>query len=436
MNIEIITTGEEVLSGQIVDSNAAWLATYFEEQGFSVRRRTTVGDRLEDLIAIFRERAREADIVIVNGGLGPTVDDLSSEAAARAIGQPREVRQDWVETMQKMFAATGREMPERNIEQARLPRGAELLFNPIGTACGFAITLEGARLYFTPGPPRELKRMMREQIMPRLREHFELEIATRLKKITAFGISESRLDQVMGEIPLAPEIRLGFRSQFPIIEIKIMGAAPVAAAERLDADMERAADAVRRFLGDFRVFEEEQGLAERIQELMIAGGHTLALAESCTGGMIADLLVAVPGSSAYFDRGFVTYSYEAKSQDLGVSSELIQTHGAVSLEVAREMARGAQRRGGVSHAIGVSGIAGPGGATDDKPVGVVAFSLASPDGVFSRMLRLPKWDRWRIRKASAIVALDMLRRSLEGFDPFGAYDYTRMIEEERLDACA
>jgi len=423
LKIEIITTGEEVLSGQITDTNASWISRLLEENGLPVSRRTTVGDRLEDLLAVFSERSPHADAIIVNGGLGPTVDDLSAEAAAQALGEEMVLRNAWVKRLEEMFSRMNRPLNEENLKQAMLPSSATIIDNPVGTACGFHITLNGARLYFTPGVPHELKRMMGDQILPDLRALFGIETICRLNRLHCFGIAESRLDGLVRDVDLPETIKLGFRSHLPEIELKIMGRGPD--ADALATQMTRVTTAIRARVGEHLIYEGNGSLADHIQELMIAGGHTLALAESCTGGQIADRLVAIPGSSAYLDRAFVTYTNEAKTQMVGVPASMIEAHGAVSVEVAAAMALGAKAAAGTSHGLSVTGIAGPDGGSEEKPVGTVAFGLATPEAVCVQMIQAPQWGRNRIRAVSATVALDMLRRHLSGLSPFGEYDYTR-----------
>jgi nicotinamide-nucleotide amidase len=420
-NIEIITTGEEVLSGQIVDTNASWLSAKLAENGFSVSRRTTVGDRMIDLVGIFRERSLVADAVIVNGGLGPTVDDLSAEAAALALDEPLESHQAWVTEMERKFKRMQRAMSPRNLKQALLPRSATIIDNPIGTACGFSIELNGTVFYFTPGVPSEFKMMVRDQILPDLKRRFGLTGLHLLKRLHCFGIAESRLDSILQPIELPAGIQLGFRAHLPTIEIKIMAHGGDRAA--VEGHMAAVADAVRGIVGANIISEDDDDLARHVQKLMIARGFRLALAESCTGGMIASDLVAVPDSSHYFERGFVTYSNEAKTELLGVAPELIERHGAVSLEVARAMVIGAARAAGTSHALAVTGVAGPGGGSPEKPVGTVAFGLVAEGEYFACMCKLPGWGRTRIRQISTAVALDMLRRHLLALPVFGNYDY-------------
>lgn len=425
---EILTTGEEVLSGQITDTNAVWLSQWLAEQGLRLQRRHTVGDRLEDLVAILRERSAVADVLIVNGGLGPTVDDLSAEAAAQAAGQPLVEFPEWVSALKLKFEKMNRIMPPQNLKQALLPANATILDNPVGTACGFMMSIGKATVFFTPGPPFELKRMMNDQVGPALMRQFQLAPCHYLKTINSFGLAEAKVDGLMAGLELPPEVQLGFRSHFPFIETKLMSwGLETEKRNRVLNDLEAQ---VREKLGDFLAYEDAASLPHWLLERMRGEGYTLALAESCTGGMVSDQLVSVPNSSAFFDRGMVTYTNQAKMDMLDVPANVLAAKGAVSLETARAMAAGAKHRAGTTHALSITGVAGPGGGTEAKPVGLVGFGLATPQGVYSQLLRLPNWGRTRIRKISATLSLDMLRRHLVGADVFGRFDYADIRETD------
>lgn len=428
MKLEIITTGEEVLSGQITDTNAAWISQLLNQQGLDVTRRFTVGDRCEDLVDLFRERGQVADVVIVNGGLGPTVDDLSAMAAAQALAQPLVENADWVAVLTERYQKRNRPLLQANLKQALLPSGADLIDNPIGTACGFQFTLGKARFYFTPGVPSEMKRMLRDEILPDVQQRFQLKSHILLRRLHCFGIAESRLGSLLADIDLPQGIRLGFRPHLPVIEIKIMGRGED--EDHINARIDQTADVIYERVGAAIFAEEGQGFADVIQQAMIARGWHLALAESCTGGMVADMLVARPGSSAYFDRGFVTYSNQAKMDMLGVAAETLATHGAVSAATAREMALGARCRAGVDVAVSVTGIAGPDGGSSEKPVGTVGFALAVPDRVYTVVFHLPPWGRRVVRLISAHVALDLLRRYLAELPVIGEYDLGNPVYQD------
>ena len=408
MRIEFISTGDEVLSGQIIDTNAAWVSQYFFQQGREFTRRHTVADDLDSLVDIITETSLRADVVIMNGGLGPTSDDLSAEAAAKAMGVPLARSQAWYDHLVAKYAHSNRTLSVSNEKQAWLPQGADVVDNPVGTACGFSFQLNRARFYFTPGVPSEFKHMVSEQILPDIQQRFAPVAIPTLIKMKSFGISESALNEQLAALPLPASITLGFRVDFPTVEIKLLST--------VQADLEYARTLIQAELGEFILFEGDGSFAQYLQTLMLAKGYTLSLAESCTGGLIASELIAVAGSSGYLDSSHVTYSNESKCRLVNVQEDTLIKHGAVSMEVAAEMARGARLNAGVEFGISVSGIAGPGAGSEEKPVGTVAFALASKTHTYSQLLFIPRWSRQGIRTVALYVALDMLRRELLGLD--------------------
>lgn len=419
MILEIISTGEEVLSGQIVDTNAAWICAQLSEQGVEISRRLTIGDRWDDLVACFRERSTHADVILVTGGLGPTSDDLSSKAMAEAAGVAWRLFPEWWEELKRRFALYNRPLDPQNIQQANLPDSAIILDNPIGTACGFKVKLNRATFYFMPGVPSEMKRMFTDLVLPQVRASQGVKQNIEVKLFQTFGWSESALGRVLSTISLPSTISLGYRPRLPTVEVKMISRGASA------ADQEKVSDEIRRLIGDRLFSESNQTLSQRVHELMLERKKTLAIAESCTGGLLSAYVVENAGSSLYFDRGYVTYSYRSKTELLGVPEALLQEHGAVSIPVAVAMADQARKRAGTVFALSVSGIAGPDGGTAEKPIGTVAFALATPEKTFSQMLFLPPWGRQRIREISAIVALDMLRRYLLDLPVIATTDFAR-----------
>ncbi len=280
IKIEMLSTGDEVLHGQIVDTNAAWLADYLFSQGLPMSGRSTVGDALDALEAALRERSQHADVLIVNGGLGPTSDDLCAEAAAKALGQPLVENAEWLARMTQYFAERGREMAPSNRKQAQLPAGSEMIDNPVGTACGFAITLNRCLIFFTPGVPSEFKVMVEQQIVPRLRARFTLAEPPLCLRLTTFGRGESSLAQQLDTLPLPPDVVLGYRSSAPIIELKLTG--PAARRE----EMLRVWEDVKREAGDSLIFEGTAGLAASTAELLAMRGQSLAVSEQFSNGLL------------------------------------------------------------------------------------------------------------------------------------------------------
>lgn len=409
MKLEMICTGEEVLSGQIVDTNAAWFANVMMEHGIEVQRRVTVGDRLEDLIAVFQERSLHADIILVNGGLGPTSDDLSAEAMAKAKGEPLVENAEWRAKMEAWFSRNNREMPASNLKQALLPESAVMVDNPVGTACGFRVKLNRAWLYFTPGVPFELKHMVEEQFLPFIKQEFGLDAKVALNKLLTLGHGESTLADKLEALELPAGITIGYRSSMPHIEIKLF-----ARGDKAIALLPRVTNHVRQVLGTAVVAENRATLAEEIHHRLLNSGLSLSLAESCTGGMLTSQLVAFPGSSSYLHQGLVTYSNESKVRILGVQPSTLDDHGAVSIATVEEMAMGARAILDSDYALATSGIAGPDGGTEEKPVGTVAIALATKGGCYSQMIQLPRRSRELVRSLSSAVAYDMLRRELLG----------------------
>lgn len=280
LRVEMLSTGDEVLHGQIIDTNAAWLADYLFQQGVPMSGRETVGDSLSALIEILQERSHIADVLIVNGGTGPTSDDLSALAAAKACGVELVERADWLARMEAYFAERGRPMAPSNRKQAQIPANAEMLDNPVGTACGFALQLNKCQMFFTPGVPSEFKVMVEQQIVPRLRQRFTLPAPPLCLRLTTFGTSESDLAAELDGMPLPPEVVLGYRSSSPIIELKLTG------PESRRVEMEQAWRRVREVAGDNCIFEGTAGLPATLTQRLNQQGLKLALSEQFSAGLI------------------------------------------------------------------------------------------------------------------------------------------------------
>lgn len=418
MKIEMISTGEEVLSGQIVDTNAAWFANTLMDNGLELQRRTTVGDRMEDLIEIFQERSKLADIILVNGGLGPTSDDLSAAAAAEALGVDLVEHTGWLEHLKSWFEKRGRTMPESNYKQCLLPDSAVLVDNPVGSAPGFRLKLNKAWLFFTPGVPFEFKRMVEEQFLPFLHKQFGAGEPTRLAKLVTIGYGESTLADQLQHLPVPKGITLGYRPSPPIVEIKVF-----ARGEGGLAAMPDYVASVKETLGPAIVTDRFPSIAEEVHTLLVEQKKTLAIAESCTGGMLTSQLVEFPGSSNYLLGGLVTYANKAKEDILGVAGDTLAKFGAVSLETAAEMAIGARLKLGSDFALATTGIAGPDGGTGDKPVGLVAIALWDGKTCWVQAVKLLNRSRTLVRIMSCAVAHDMLRRHLLGEQPIVDYPF-------------
>ncbi|MFO8048042.1 MAG: competence/damage-inducible protein A [Desulfosudaceae bacterium] len=413
MITEILSTGNEVLSGIVADTNAAWMAGRLEELGLEVKRHTCVGDDLDQIAGALLEICGRAQLVVVTGGLGPTGDDLTSAAVARAAGLPLVQDSAALESVQRFFAERGSTMRASDAKQALLPRGAQCLVNPVGSAPGFAITIAGSRVCVLPGVPHEMKKMLTEQVLP-LVDGWQAQqrLFPATVTISVFGLPESEVGRrVAGLTEQFPDVRYGIRVSFPQVFVRATTRKPVQA--EAEATLAQAQAWLLRSLGEKAFSGQGLSLEAEVGRLLLEKKLTVALAESCTGGLVADLLTDTPGSSAYFLLSTVTYANQAKTGLLKVPAETIATFGAVSEETARAMARGVQRLAGADFGLAVSGIAGPGGGTPEKPVGTVCLGLAGPNEEVTVTTRqLSFQNRAMNKRLFAFAALDMLRRQV------------------------
>ncbi|HCK0402628.1 TPA: nicotinamide mononucleotide deamidase-related protein YfaY [Klebsiella pneumoniae] len=379
LNVEMLSTGDEVLHGQIVDTNAAWLADFFFNQGLPLTRRNTVGDDLDALVAILRERSEQADVLIVNGGLGPTSDDLSALAAATAKGEGLILHPEWLETMTRFFAERGRPMAESNRKQAEIPASAEMINNPVGTACGFAIQLNRCLMFFTPGVPSEFKVMVEQEILPCLRQRFTLPDPPVCLRMTTFGRSERELAQSLNPLTLPPGVVMGYRSSMPIIELKLTGP-----ANQRDAMLALWPE-VRKVAGDSLIFEGTEGLPAQIARCLQERQLSLTLSEQFTGGLLA-LQLSRAGAPL-------------------LASEVVPAQEETLAQAARWAA---ERR--INHFAGLA-LAVSGQENDHLNV-----ALATPDGTFALRVKFSATRHSLAvrQEVCAMMALNMLRRWLNG----------------------
>lgn len=406
---EIIAIGSELLTPEKTDTNSLWLTARLNEIGIDVKLKTIVGDdgaRLEETV---RDAMRRSDIVITTGGLGPTEDDITRVFTAKAVDRELIYHDDIEQHLRERFKAWGREMPEINKRQAYVIDGAEILPNPNGSAVGMFAEFDGKMLAILPGPPRENQPMFTEYVLPKLKA-VAGEVYVRRRLLRVSGKGESAVDEIAAPIYTAyPDVQTSIL--FNKSEVEIHVAARADAPEKAQAIADEIADKLTAALGNavFSIHGEsmEEVVGNRLKKL----GHTVSVAESCTGGLIGSRFTDVPGSSAYFLEGAITYSNEAKSRALGIDPAIIAKHGAVSSECAEAMAIGMRRVAGTDHAISVTGIAGPDGGTDEKPVGTVFIGYAGPRGTKSIKIVLPG-DRYLIRWRASQAALDYLRRQL------------------------
>jgi len=414
MKAEVLTIGDELLRGEIVDSNKAFLSDRLLSLDIETHFHASVRDVPADMIDAFRRAAERSDIVLVSGGLGPTRDDLTSESLAKAFGREMRLDENALAGIRAFFAAVGREMTENNASQAYFPDGAEVLANPIGTAPGFMLDVKRSVFFCMPGVPREMMRMMDEQVLPRVaaRSSGSEPRVVRARLLRTFGMGESTLDAELADVAASGEVVLGFRTSFP--DNYLRPVARAATAAQADALLDRVCEAIRARLGALVYGEGEETLEQVVGQLLRERGVRVAVAESCTGGLIGEKLTDVPGSSDYFVGGVIAYADAAKRDLLGVSEALLAAHGAVSEPVARAMAEGARARFGADLAVATTGISGPGGGSDAKPVGLVHLALADAQGTHADHFVFPL-DRTRHRQLTAQVALDWIRRRLLGF---------------------
>ena len=411
---EILSTGDEVLTGVTVDSNAAHIADVLTGTGVAVLRHTTVGDNLPILADTMKEIGERADIVVATGGLGPTSDDLTSEAAAKAAGKTLRPDPESLKTIEDFFRQRNVPMKDSNRKQALFPEGAEPLENPVGTAPGFTMTIGNARFFFLPGVPHEMKRMLSGQVLPRIKAILGTEAVPDMTRIVStFGLPESDADQCLREFGgRFPELRLGFQVKYPGILLKVY--AGEGACDTMKQKIETAVEWVCEQIGEHVVSRSGKSLSETVGDLLKAEKATLAVAESCTGGLISNWLTNIPGSSDFFLLSAVTYANETKTEILKVPREIIETCGAVHEETVKAMASGARNAVGATYGLATSGIAGPSGGTPEKPVGTVCIGLAGPEGVYAKRHLFTFGRRLMNKQMFAAAALDLLRRELLG----------------------
>ncbi len=420
MKAEILTIGDELLRGEIVDSNKAFLSERLLGLDIETHYQTSVRDDPADMTDAFLRAAGRADVVLVSGGLGPTRDDLTAEVLARSFGRELVLDEAALATIQAFFRSVGREMAPNNAKQALFPQGALVLPNPIGTAPGFRLDVEGSSFFCLPGVPREMMRMLDEQVLPRLARQPGAAgpggPVLRAALLRTFGIGESNLDAELKDVAASGDVTLGFRTSFP--ENVLRPVARAATAEEARAKLAQVCQVIRERLGPLVYGEGEESLPALVVRLLRERGRSLAVAESCTGGLLAQLITDVPGASEGFRGGIVAYANEAKRELLDVPGELLERHGAVSEEVARAMAEGVRRRLGADLGVAATGISGPGGGSAEKPVGLVHLALSGPEGGHADHFVFPL-DRMRHRQLTAWTALDWVRRALLGFELVG-----------------
>jgi nicotinamide-nucleotide amidase len=411
MNAEIVAVGSEMLTPERVDTNSLYLTGELNDLGVEVVSKYVIGDHVERLAAAVRLALSRSEIVILSGGLGPTEDDLTRDAVAQAVDRKLIYHPEIADALAERFARLNRKMAEVNKRQAFIVEGAAILPNDRGTAPGQWIEESGAVVMLLPGPPHELKAMFARQCLPRL-ERIVPKQVIRTMELRVAGMGESDLDQL-----IAPVYKKYENPATTILaaagDIQIHLRARCGTAAEADALLAEVAGPIELLLGD-RIYTRNGDSIETVVGDLLRQNHsTISVAESCTGGLLGERLTSQAGSSDYFVGGFITYSNEMKMELLGIPPEILAAHGAVSKECAEAMALGARRRTNSTYALSITGIAGPGGGTDSKPVGTTYIGLADPAGT-ETLKRQFIGDRARIRSFASQIALDFLRRRLSG----------------------
>ena len=423
MRIEVICTGDEVLTGKIINTNFSYMSQKLEDVGLAVQWETTVGDDRESLLLAFKLAGERADAVIVNGGLGPTVDDLSQEVAAQAAGVELALNQEWLTRMEDFFNRRSRTMPPNNVKQAMLPTTAEVIDNPIGTACGFALDIGRARFFFTPGVPRELRRMLEEQVIPRILAKSGVQAVIHLKRFHSYGLGESHVDALLtGVEEMVPDgsVKLGFRAHYPQLETKLtMRGADMDDIRKKLAPVESE---VRKRLGNFILAEDDKTLEGVVLAELASRQGTLAIAETFTSGQIAARIGPLSGAEKVFRRGVV--SREVSDLFAAVGLDGRAPAGELTRETAEAVAHAVRRQSGATHALAVL-VDLDEGADRIEFGGAICLAIATAEGAESRRSRIVGGREW-VRLGAVEMGLDCLRRQLQGLPVYERIDFEKV----------
>ncbi len=408
MSVEIITIGNELLSGETVDTNAAFIARSLITIGLRISRKSSVGDAIDDIVSALNGVLPQSRFIIVTGGLGPTDDDCTAAAAAQTFGKRLVLHKEALAAIEKIFQGMNMKMPVSSRKQALLPEGVRLISNPVGTASGFMIENRGQEFIFLPGVPTEVETMTESFLLPYLRNRTGSSQVIINRTLRVFGLWESAIqERLHGALSEKPAISLGYLPAYPEVRLRLTGTGtdPITVQKNLD----NAISIIQEKIGEFVYSVDDEPLEAVVGRLLGANGETLAIAESCTGGLISHRLTNVSGSSDYFERCVVVYSNRAKTELLGIPQAILKEHGAVSEQTARLMAKQVQERSGTTFGLSVTGIAGPTGGTVEKPVGTVFIGIASTHTVEVTSYRLAG-NREQIKQMAAQMALSNVRR--------------------------
>ncbi len=403
-DIAVLTTGDELLNGELADTNTGTIAASLSRYGYRLRCSLSVPDQEKEIVAALSYLTRHVQAVIVTGGLGSTGDDLTARAAARATGQALAINEQALEMVRDWFRCRNRQMEPANERQALLPIEARPLRNPIGTAPGFRLYHGACELFFLPGVPSEMKAMFDQEVMPVLQQLHPAAEALQQRSYKLFGLPEPKIDALLPYQQLPEGIDVAFALDYPLVLVKLR-----AGGEDAEQRLDQAEALLMQELGSYIMAGDGETPEGNVGKLLTNGDMTLSLAESCTGGLLASMLTSQPGASAFLERAAVTYADSAKLDWLQVPLPLLRQHGAVSEQCARAMAIGLRHSTDTDLALAITGIAGPDGGTEEKPVGTVYLALSSSEGVHVKGYQF-NGNRAKVQRMSAFMALEWLRR--------------------------
>ncbi|MDX2304680.1 MAG: competence/damage-inducible protein A [Microscillaceae bacterium] len=410
---EVLTIGDEILYGQITNTNTQFISTELDKIGIKVIRHTSIGDDEAEILAALAEAEARADAVLMTGGLGPTKDDITKKTLAKYFNTHLEIDEKVLEMVKAHFQRRGREMVESNIQQAAIPANAQPLYNRLGTAPGIWFETNGKVFVSMPGVPFEMQGLMEEHVIPRLRKHFQTPIIMH-RIIKTYGAGESKLAEIINdwEDNLPENIKLAYLPTYGEVKLRLTGFGEDSniLAGQIQAEIDKVVPMIAKYV--FGYDKDELELV--VGNLLVEQGKTIATAESCTGGFLAHLFTKIPGSSRYFQGGIVSYSNDIKISQLGVKEETLIAHGAVSEATVREMAENVRLKYNTSIGLATSGVAGPDGGSEEKPVGTVWIAYSDAHETYAKKLQLTTERMLNIRHAATIV-MDLLRRKLQGW---------------------
>ncbi len=407
MIAEILSTGDEIRTGAVADTNAAYIAEKLEDAGFFITRHTCVGDDKKAIAEAIEEISERCGACVVTGGLGPTIDDVTAEAAAEAAKTRLILDENALEHIKKILEAKNRKLNASNEKQAFLPETCEKIDNNFGTAPGFMMNIGKALFFFLPGVPFEMKKMLDDFVVKKLKSLTDYH--SKKVNIKTFGIPEYNVNEKLKDFSEHfDSVKLGMRAFFPEIHIKLYSKDKN--IKHLANELEKAEKWIMERVGEYVFSTDEKSMAEVLGNILVKNKATISAAESCTAGLLSDMLTSVSGSSEYFLYSAITYSNESKINILGVSEKTIKDYGAVSIETAKEMAERVKKISGSAYAVSTSGIAGPTGGTPEKPVGTVCIGIATPHKVYGYRMNFVFKERRMNKKIFAYAAIDKLRR--------------------------